>query len=345
MSLDLRLDGPRWRDHLRSLAEATPGLVPVAKGNGYGLGLGRLARKAEWLGADTLAVGTYEELPEVASRFDGTLLVLTPWRPFSPDLDDAVAGRVIHTVSRAADLLPLLERHPGARVVLERMTSMRRHGMSAEELWEAAALARGRARVEGVAIHLPLDRGGNLAEARRLMDDVLGAEARTVWVSHLAPAHLEQLRQSYADVRIRPRIGTALWLGDRGALSVSATVLDVHPLERGGRYGYRGRAAQRAGHVVIASGGTAHGIGLAAPAGETTLRARVASAAKGGLESVGVLRSPYVLDGEPLRFAEPPHMQASMLLLPSGARVPEVGESLDVRVRYTATTFDSVTVS
>ena len=78
MSLTLTVDGDRWRTHLRGFAEATPGLVPVAKGNGYGFTLGRLARKAEWLGVDTLAVGTYEELPEVAQRYAGDLLVLTP---------------------------------------------------------------------------------------------------------------------------------------------------------------------------------------------------------------------------------------------------------------------------
>ena len=46
--------------------------MPVAKGNGYGFTLGRLARKAEWLGVDTLAVGTYEELPEVAHATPAT---------------------------------------------------------------------------------------------------------------------------------------------------------------------------------------------------------------------------------------------------------------------------------
>ena len=60
----LHVDGDRWRAHLRQVAAATPGLVPVAKGNGYGFTLGRLARQAAWLGADTLAVGTYDELPQ-----------------------------------------------------------------------------------------------------------------------------------------------------------------------------------------------------------------------------------------------------------------------------------------
>ena len=68
MSLTLTVDGDRWRTHLRAVADAEPGLVPVAKGNGYGFTLGRLARKAAWLGVDTLALGTYDELPEVTSR-------------------------------------------------------------------------------------------------------------------------------------------------------------------------------------------------------------------------------------------------------------------------------------
>jgi hypothetical protein len=37
-------------------------------------------------------------------------------------------------------------------------------------------------------------------------------------------------------------------------------------------------------------------------------------------------------------------MQASMLLLPHGAKVPQVGDELDVRVRYTTTTFDEISL-
>lgn len=336
MSLDLLVDGKRWRDHLVRTVEATPGIVPVAKGNGYGLGLARLARRAQWLGVDTLAVGTYEEIPAVADRYHGDLLVLTPWRPFSPMPLDL--SRLIHTISRPQDLVALRERDPQARVVLERMTRMRRHGMSASELWAVKASH------DGVSIHLPMA-GGNYAEARRLMDDVLGAGATTVWVSHLTPTELERLRREFPGVTIRPRVGTSLWLGDRGALSVAATVLDVHPLKRGDEFGYRGRHALRSGHLIIASGGTAHGIGLTAPTGEKSARAKAATAARGALDAAGLVRSPYFLDGRQLLFAEPPHMQASQLLLPSGVRVPEVGETLDVRVRYTATSFDSVSIS
>ena len=46
MSLTLTVDGERWRSHLLRTVRAHPGIVPVAKGNGYGLTLPRLARRA-----------------------------------------------------------------------------------------------------------------------------------------------------------------------------------------------------------------------------------------------------------------------------------------------------------
>ena len=172
MALTLTVDGDRWRRHLLAVAEATPGLVPVAKGNGYGFGLGRLARRTQWLhdqglGGDTLAVGTYEELPEVAQRFAGDLLVLTPWRPFgaAPELEGPLARRVIHTVSREQDLPDLLGRDGGARFVLEQLTTMQRHGMTPRQLRSAGEWLTGAraGRCEGVALHLPLAQGSHLA--------------------------------------------------------------------------------------------------------------------------------------------------------------------------------------
>jgi len=346
--LRMYVDGERWRAHLRQVADARPGLVPVAKGNGYGFGIPRLARKAGWLGVDTLAVGTYGEVAEAASRFDGSLLVLTPWRPGEvTGLDDPrTAKRVVHTVGRLEDLQALAEGPVKPRVVLERLTSMKRHGFSAAGLREAGALLASHAHVhlEGVAFHLPLAHPSHLAEMERLMTDVVaaGLRARTVYVSHLTAAEVASLAASYPDFDFRPRIGTELWLGDPDALRVRATVLDTHPVERGERYGYRGRRAPRAGTVVIVSGGTAHGIGLESPTGELSLRTRAATLARGGLDAAGLVRSPYIIDGKHRLFAEPPHMQASMLFLPGGSRVPDVGEEVAVRVRHTATAFDEV---
>src|SRR4051812_15174143 len=306
MSLTLTVDGDRWRAHLRSVAEATPGLVPVAKGNGYGFTLGRLARKAQWLsdqglGADTLAVGTYEELPDVATRYAGDLLVLTPWRSFQPAPDPSVAKRVVHTVSRPDDLAGLLEAEPGARYVLELETSMRRHGMVAQQLWDVAKRLAGGGRLGGVALPLPLATGsGHQAEIERLLNDTVAAAlpTATVWVSHLTSAELRTLRSAYADLDLRPRIGTDLWLGDRAALRARASVLDLHELRRGEAFGYRGRTASRDGHLLVVSGGTAHGIGLESPMGESGLRARAAVVARGGLDAAGRTRSPFWVDGK-----------------------------------------------
>lgn len=345
MSLSLYVDGDRWRSHLRSVMATHPTLVPVIKGNGYGFGNGRLARKAAWLGVDTVAVGTYAEIDDVRTRFDGTILVLTPWRPFEQRVvyDD----RIVHTVSRLADLEELLAREDRPRIVLERMTSMRRHGLSARELREAARMLTRAVTVEGVALHLPMAHGSHLAEAERLMTDVVaaGLPTRTVYVSHLTDGELAALSSAYPEYSLRPRVGTNLWLGDRGALSVRATVLDAHPVARGDVFGYRGRSAPKAGTILVVSGGTAHGVGLEAPPAADTLRQRAVSLAKGGLDAVGFVRSPFTIGGKQRLFAEPPHMQASMLFLPSGTPVPAAGDEIDVRVRFTTTTFDRTVVS
>jgi alanine racemase len=344
--LTLHVDGDRWRAHLREVLEERPGLVPVAKGNGYGFGNGRLARRAQWLGVDTIAVGTYAEIDDVAERFDGDVLVLSPWRPGDAVPDDA---RIIHTVGRVEDVLALagvrdLRRRP--RVVLERMTSMRRHGFSASRLREAAGLARaGGLSLAGAALHLPLGTGSHLTEVDRLLTDVVAAGlAGTVWVSHLTSDELATLHSRWPDVTFRSRVGTDLWLGGRAAFDVRATVLDVHQVERGESFGYRGRSAPRGGHVVVVAGGTAHGIGLEAPTGNTSIRARAASLARGGLDAAGFVRSPYTIGGKHRLFAEPPHMQASMLFLPTGAPVPQVGDVVPVRVRFTTTRFDEIVI-
>ena len=71
MTFTLHVDGERWRAHTSATVDAvrtaisagthqhTDGdLVPVAKGNGYGIGNDRLAREVARLGLTRLAVGT-----------------------------------------------------------------------------------------------------------------------------------------------------------------------------------------------------------------------------------------------------------------------------------------------
>ena len=344
--LTLYVDQRRWRSHLDSVMADAPGIVPVAKGNGYGFGVERLAELAGELGADTLAVGTYAEVGQALGHFGGDVLVLTPWRPF--EARATYADHLVHTVGRLEDLDGLAvasrESHDArARVVLELVTSMKRHGFTPAGLQEAAHHLGG-VTVEGFALHLPMAHGSHLGEVERAITDLVasGIDCRRLFVSHLTDDELATLRSSYPDFEVRPRIGTRLWLGDRGALQVRSTVLDVHEVERGDVFGYRGRTAPKQGHLLVVSGGTAHGIGLEAPTGGATLRDRAARIAKGGLDAAGFVRSPFTVGGKQRLFAEPPHMQASMLFLPSGAPVPSVGDEVEVQVRFTATAFDQL---
>ena len=169
MPVTLYVDGPRWRDHLRGVAEASPGIIPVAKGNGYGFTIANLARRAEWLGVDTVAVGTYREINDVERRFPGDIMVLEPWRPF---LDAPAAGRLVHTIGRLEDLAAIADAADRPRVVLEALTSMRRHGLTASEL-EAAIASHPSVRIEGLAPassagRRPRRRGRRLASHRTL---------------------------------------------------------------------------------------------------------------------------------------------------------------------------------
>lgn len=342
MAFDLTINGGPWREHLGRVRDERAGLVPVIKGNGYGLGRQRTAGEAFRLGVDQVAVGTYEEAAEVLGAFTGDVQVLTPWRPFSPRIADR---RLIHTVSRVEDVPELALQVPGARVIVEAETSMRRHGIHRDEFAAAAAaLELTGLQAEGFAIHLPMA-GANLAEAEQLVA-VLEASAlttTTVFVSHLTVPELARLREQRPALTIRPRVGTALWLGALEAFSVRSTVLDVHRVDRGDRVGYRQGRVPRAGHVIVVAGGTSHGIGLEAPRAVAGLSGRGKAVAKGGLAAAGQALSPFTVDGKQRWFVEPPHMQASMILLPDGARVPLVGDAVPAQVRYTIATFDSIT--
>ncbi len=342
MAFDLEIRAADWRAHLSTTATAHPGLVPVIKGNGYGFGRRRLAAESARLGTDMIAVGTYEEAAELLGAFTGDVQVLTPWRPFSPRIADP---RLVHTVSRVEDIAELARSLPSARIIVEAETSMARHGLDRHQLADAArAIADSNLSVDGFAIHLPMS-GGNLTEAQTwcAVLEASALTATTVFCSHLTVPELEQLRAARPNLAIRPRVGTSLWLGRLEALSVQSTVLDVHTIQRGERVGYRQGRVPRAGHVLIVAGGTSHGIGLEAPRAVAGIAGRGKAAAKGGLAAAGLALSPFTIDGKQRWFVEPPHMQASMILLPEGARVPSVGDRLPAQVRYTIAAFDAIT--
>ncbi|MET1003924.1 MAG: alanine racemase [Propionibacteriaceae bacterium] len=346
----LRLDGARWREHLRTVAGATPGLVPVAKGNGYGYGLVRLAEEAAELGVEAIAVGMVDEVAVVRDTFAGDIVVLTPFSPDNPlAVELAADPRVITTISRLDDLTSVAQLVKRPRVLVEVLTSMRRHGVAAADLPRLLP-ALEHVEFEGWTIHLPLLADGRYAEAERLARAALDVATGPLWLSHLLPdeavALVRQLAGAGAEpAPLRLRVGTRLWLGDESTRDATATVLDVHPVSRGQRAGYRQRVSPADGWIVVVAGGTSHGIGLEAPTAAASLRQRAISVATGSLEAAGLALSPFTIAGKKRWFLEPPHMQSSLVFLPRKVTPPHIGDELPVELRLTTATVDHIITS
>jgi hypothetical protein len=349
VTVTLHVDAAVWRAHQDAVLADTPGLVPVVKGNGYGFGRDLLAAEAARLGVPALAVGTAPEVASVRGAFPGDVLVLSPWHPaveLVPDDDP----QVVRTVSSLAGLEGLASTArsgatAGRRVVVELMTSMRRHGLTVEDLPALRPLLEGLT-VEGFALHLPID-PGDLTRVEEVEASIArlwgaGLAVDTLWLSHLSPDEVAAVQSSHPDVRLLSRVGTRLWLGERAAYAPRSTVLDVHPLRRGDRFGYRQRRAPGTGHLLVVGGGTSHGIGLEAPRQVRGLGQRAKVAAAGGLEAAGRALSPFTVGDRKRWFAEPPHMQVSLVWLPDDVEPPAIGTELDVEVRMTTVTFDRV---
>ena len=338
----LHIESERWRANAAALRAQIPGIVPVAKGNGYGFGLAMLGAEAERLGCDTLAVGTLDEAPMVHDAFCGDVLVLTPWHP-AIDPEPADDDRLVLTAS-SLEAVRALAGH-GRRVVVELLTSMRRFGLD-EEAIALAVPDIATLTLEGFALHLPID-DGELPRVEEISSWVSTLRRHqlptdTLWVSHVSEAELATLHRRHPETRFRPRIGTALWLGDRDSYRAKGTVLAVHSTRRGVRFGYRQRKAPGDGHLLIIGGGTSHGVALSAPRSVTGVTPRIKLAVEGALEAGGRALSPFSIGGQRRWFAEPPHMQVSMVWLPSGVTPPVVGDEVGVDIRMTTATFDRV---
>ena len=344
--LTLHLDAERWRRHLQAEAEGTPGLVPVIKGNGYGFGLARLAAESAALGVDTIAVGVADEVEQVRPAFSKTIVILNPWDAHNPRaVELAEDPQVLTTVSRLADLAALADLQTRPRVLVEVLTSMRRHGIAPSDL-DRVALLLDRVRFEGWSIHLPLATRGRSTEATQLAQAALAAARAPLWFSHLPAAEAQLLAASLGQngdaVPLRLRSGTRLWLGDPESRTTTATVMDVHRVARGERAGYRQKRCTSDGYVVVVAGGTSQGVGMEAPTSASSGRQRAVALATGSLEAAGRALSPYTIAGRKRWFLEPPHMQSSQLFLPASVPPPTIGDEVPVELRLTTANVDHV---
>ena len=352
MPLTLYVDRGAWRHHQMCVTEAEPGLVPVAKGNGYGFTVPVLARAAAGLGVDQLAVGTAEEAAAVLDAFGGDVIVLEAYLDANHDPGNRSSGAATEPVLptdrvvRTAASVDAVRKLAGQRLVLDCRSSLRRQGIAAHEL-PLAAEALGGQQPDGFSLHLPLDRPSDSAPVVETRDWVraltaAGFEVTTIYVSHLSRAEIEDLEQACPGTRFRPRMGTQLWLGRPDAVQARATVLDTFPVQRGDRLGYRQARSRHDGWVVVVSGGTVQGVGLEAPRTLRGVVPRAKELLRSGLAAANRTRSPFSWQGRKQWFAEPPHMLVSMLYLPRQVEPPEPGTELPADLRHTSTHFDQV---
>jgi hypothetical protein len=298
----------------------------VIKGNGYGFGLELLAAESTRLGIETVAVGLASEVSKVRTAFAGEIVILSPDH-VSSGLTDA---KIIQTIS-SIDLLQSIDAN--INVIVELLTPLNRHGIELSEIDRALTIIKDRnLKLRGFTLHLPIAKIDSKWVSSTL--NLLPAGSH-IWISHLHGA--DRVKKEFANLTFHERIGTSLWLGADSALEATATVLENRKIQS--TAGYQQKHIR--GNVIVASGGTAHGIGLTAPQNDYSLIGRVKIVARALEAAFGRMRSPYRHNGKTLNFLESPHMQCSLLIC-SGSNQPKPGDELKVRVRYTTTTFDQI---
>ena len=338
MSLILHVDGAKWRNHLATvLTESNAQVVPVIKGNGYGFGKKVLAKEAKDLNLPVVAVATVAEAQEIEAVFPGEILLLSP----SAHSD---SERVIHTISPHSSVFSA---NMPKKFVLELLSPIHRHGFSVADLGNALDKYNKSGKCEGIAIHLPIDQKSSAADwIDKNLQSITERGVATnefndsVWVSHISDKDLDKLKQKWPQIVWKIRIGTKLWLGDRTALKSKAQVLDLHAISKPTSVGYRQYKVGR-GWLLIASGGTSHGVGLEISTPKRDFLSQLKTLTKSLLNLFGWNPSPFSWNGKKLEFAEAPHMHVSLLTF-KGKDAPKVGSELDVDVRFTTTAFDQV---
>lgn len=314
MTLRLSVTSASWHDQVAAVAGAYGELIPVVKGNGYGLGLAVLMPHACAL-SPTIAVGSVFEAHTVPSTH--TALVLTP---AGTDLPTSLSARAVLTVGGQHHVETLHRAGWRGAVVVKLQSGMRRYGATADEL-EALlkSLAKANLKQVGWSVHPPLDGpvSDHITDVAKWLSRV--DPQHPMYVSHLDPGAVQQLRTTFPRHRIVARVGTALWLGDKTHLQLHTDVLDVHSVTSGMTAGYRNTKITKDGSLVLVGAGSAHGV-----------------------HTLGDQLSPFHFQRTRMQLLEPPHMHTSMLFVPVDSPCPQVGDLVEVQQPLTRVAVDTI---
>lgn len=303
MTLQLSVDSTSWNLHINNIAESFGDLIPVVKGNGYGFGRATLMTRAASL-AKEIAVGMVFEAQDVPKNC--VAIVLTP---AGVELPESLPANTILTVGSVQHVANLRLNSWRGSVIVKLRSSMNRYGADATELADLiAAIAESGLTQVGWSIHPPLDGNASdhLTEIKNWMLQI--SSDIPMFVSHIDANGVKQLRQEFAKNKIRARSGTALWLGDKSMTHLMADVLDLRSVGQGETVGYRNIKIKQDGAIAMIGAGTSHGVHL-----------------------VGAELSPFHFNQQRLELVEPSHMHTSMVFIPKGEKLPQVGEYVDVQ--------------
>jgi hypothetical protein len=211
-------------------------------------------------------------------------------------------------------------------VMVKLASSMRRYGATPVRLPALVDhVDRAGLTVEAFALHLPLAGTDEqrMAEVEAWLPH-LPPDA-SLWLSHLEPRSMHALQQRHPHIDLRVRVGTRLWLGvPRGDFAqLSADVLQVQPVTKGDPVGYRLVPSPFDGFVVSIGAGVVNGI---APLDDV----------EPGNDS------PFHFARTRLALVERPHMHTSLVVVPTDALLPTVGDRVDVQRPFITTTVDEI---
>lgn len=307
MSLRLTVRRDAFLAHLHATADTAPHLVPVVKGNGYGLGRATLMGLVDQiLGPDSkVAVGTVHELAEVAATHP--VQIMTPLGDL--DRGTTLPPHAVPTVASSRDLGILRDLGWRGRVTVKLASSMRRFGVSHDEfpaLVQEISLAG--CLIDSCSIHLPTagSEADHLAELRSWIPSIPGCV--TVSASHITPAISATLMDEDPKRIVETRMGTALWHGNKEHFALHTEVLAVHECPAGGTAGYRATAVPGNGHLVVVGAGTSQGVSPL-PNGD----------------------SPFHFARKRMALLESPYMHSALAFVPLDQPCPSVGDMVDVQ--------------
>ena len=303
MTLRLSVDSSSWNLHFHAVAKSLINVVPVVKGNGYGFGRQTLMSHAASI-ANEIAVGTVFEAHDVPANC--TAIVLTP---AGRELPESLPQTAVLTVGSLQHIENLKNNSWRGSVVVKLRSSMNRYGANKDELTDVlAALKIAGLTHVGWSIHPPLDGQpeDHLREIKHWMSEL---SSDLPWfISHTNAVNANELRKEFSKNRIRVRSGTALWLGDKSMIQLTADVLDIRSVKKGETAGYRNVDINSDSTIAMIGVGTSHGVHL-----------------------VGTELSPFHFNQQRLALVEPSHMHTSMVFIPKGDKLPQVGDNVDVQ--------------